>query len=235
MRYLKILGTALVAMLLFGIVATSALTFPLPDAHALATFEYPLHLQFADNGKTNANLNDVAGNRLEGKGLLVLFLLKDLSSLGEFEALFLNVVKVNKTGNVPCNSVSDKKGEVLLTGIFHIVPLNTSKKEEDGIDFEFNAFEIECGPTKVKIEGSVISTVNYKGVKENEDFTELCGRLGGNGKGINNITEYIEDNGLKVKDVLLVDFGNGLKQASLEIGEEVCGKTLKGMFSILTR
>jgi hypothetical protein len=235
MRHLKILGMTLIAMFALGIMATSASAEQvLPDIHALATIEYPLHLQFNDNGTTPSKLTDVAGNELSGKGLLLLFLLKELSALGEFEVLFLHVEKLVKGVGTPCKKAGEKAtGEVLITGTFHIVPLNTL--HEDGVLYLFNELEIECGLAKVKVRGAVISTVNYKTVKESEDFTELCGKLEGNGAGKNKLTEYLNDNGTKVKAILEAEFGNGFKQAAEEVGE-ICPVTLnKGMFSVLQR
>jgi hypothetical protein len=221
-------------MFTLGITATSASALVLPDVHALAESEYPLHMQFNDNGKTPSKIIDVAGNILEGKGLFLLFLLKNLSALGEFEVAYLNVVKVNKTGNISCNTVGDKKGEILVKGEFHIVPINTN--HEDGILGLFKEFTVECGAARIKIKGAIVATINYKGMGETSDFTELCGELKGNGAGKNNLTEYLNDSGSKVKAILESEFGNGFKQMALEVGEEVCQAALnKGMGSVLQR
>jgi hypothetical protein len=230
MRYLKILGTTLMAMLTLGIAATSASALTLPDIHALT---YPLHLNFEDNGTTGSKLIDVAGNKLEGKGLKLLFNITELTSLGTFEALFLNVK--NPTTKETCKTANDAAGEVLLKGTFHIVPLNTSK--EDGIDFKFKEFRITCGAAEiVKVRGSAISTLNFEKKTETEEFTQLCGELKGDGKGHNILTEYLNDSGVKVKNILEDEFGLGFNQASEEVEGEVCAKALNsGMFLILNR
>src|ERR1700685_179424 len=96
MRYFKVLGVGLLAV--FGVMAfaitamSSAATVTLPDAHLGAGESYPLHLQFSDNKPTASKLSNAAGGKLEGTGLLLLFLLTGLSSLGSFEVLFLDVL-----------------------------------------------------------------------------------------------------------------------------------------------
>ena len=71
MRQLKVLGVALMAIFALGITATSSFAAALlPDVHCLASEEkvcYPLHLNFADNGKTEARLESTGGGVLESK------------------------------------------------------------------------------------------------------------------------------------------------------------------------
>jgi hypothetical protein len=223
------LGVTLLATFILSLMVTSASALTLPDIHALT---YPLHLSFADNGNTPGKFIDTAGNKWESKGFLLLLEIGELTSLGTYGMLFLNLQ--NPTTKETCKTAGDAAGEVLIHGTFHIVPLNTSK--EDGILFLFKEFKITCGTEIVKVRGAVISTVNFEGKSESEEFTQLCGKLTGDGKGHNNITEYLNDGGTKTKGLLEDERGLGFNPLAVEIGEEFCMKALNsGMFLILNR
>jgi hypothetical protein len=234
MRYLKLLSVgvmAVFAVFAFAVTASSS-ALVLPDIHVLSGETYPLHLNFSDNKTTHSNLNDTAGNKLEGTGLLLLFLTFELSSLGSFEALFLKVI--NKKG-ASCNSEGDPSGEVLIKGSFHIVPLNTSK--EDAILYLFKELTIECnaGKEKVFVKGSLLSPINFKGVAETSDFTELCGSALGDNKGKNTVTKYLEDAGNSAEAKIEANFGTGFHQGAEEV-PEICPEALGGkMFQVLNR
>jgi hypothetical protein len=85
MRQLKILGAAWLAIFALGITATSALAI-LPDLHCLkseepGTTKCPVHFHFADNGTTRTEFQSTAGGKMEGKGVSILLLTKELSGL----------------------------------------------------------------------------------------------------------------------------------------------------------
>lgn len=223
MRHLKVLGVALVAMFVFGITATSA--FALPDISIALGGAYPIHLQFADNGKTVSKLETTAGRKLEGQGLLLLFLVEALGALGKFEALFLKVVEGKE--KTPCNSSGDKEGEVLLKGEFHLVPL-TLTPLTTGVLYLFSELEIVCAKVKVKVKGSVLSTLNA-GTGE---ITEIGGKLEGS-KGKNTLTKFFNDAGTEIEAKLESNFGTGFLQSDEVVGEEVKTPALEGkMFEI---
>jgi hypothetical protein len=231
MRYLKVLTVALVAMLAYGIVATSA--FALPDISLLPGEKYPLHLNLEDNGKTVTRFVDTAGNELSGAGLKLLFLINELTSLGTFEALFLNVKRLPQKES--CNTEGNKIGEELVKGTFRVTWL-TLTPLTNGILFLFKELKIKCPALTVRIRGSFISSL--KEPKAGEEVTELCGKLEGNGKGKNNLQEFENDKGEKVKAILEDNFGTGFLQLAVEVtgestGNEVCAKALeKKMFEI---
>jgi hypothetical protein len=231
MRFMTGIAGVVVAVLALW-VATSASALVLPDIHVLSGETYPLHLNFSDNKKTAADVNDTAGNKLEGTGLLLLFLTFELSSLGSFAALFLKVT--NKRG-ASCNSEGDPAGEVLVTGSFHIVPLNTSK--EDAFLYLYKELTIECnaGKEKVFVKGRFLSLINFKGVAETGDFTEMCTLLSGDKKGKDNVTKYLEDAGNAATAKIELNFGTGFLQGALEV-PEICPEALGGkMFQVLNR
>jgi hypothetical protein len=235
MRYLKVLGAGVLAV--FGVMAfvitatSSAAAVALPDVHVLSGESYPLHLNFSDNKPTVTKLSNEAGGKLAGTGLLLLFLTFGLSSLGSFEVLFLKVLEP-KTGN-SCSTTGDSAGEVLLKGSFHIVPTKTTGAT--AVLYLFAPFKITCGTVKDSVEGSTLSPITEKGT-EGTNLTELCGTSTGNGKGTPTVTEYINDNGTKVKVALTSDIGGLEGESAEEITGEVCPEALGGkMFQLLQR
>src|ERR1700683_4701036 len=163
MRSFKVLGAGLVAVLgvlAFAITAaSSAATVALPDVHVLSGESYPLHLQFSDNKPTASKLSNAKGGKLEGTGLLLLFLVTGLSSLGSFTLALLDVL--NPKSNDSCITTGDKSGEVLIKGTFHIVP--TTASGAPAILYLFAPFTLTCGPLKANFEGSLLSRVVVKG------------------------------------------------------------------------
>jgi hypothetical protein len=235
MRHLKILAVSLLAM--FGVMAfaitgtSSAAKVALPDVHVLSGESYPLHLNFSDNKPTVTKLSNEAGGKLLGTGLLLLALFFGLSSLGSFEVLMLKVLEP-KTGN-SCSTTGDSAGEVLLKGSFHIVP--TSPTGTLAILSLFAPFKITCGTVKDSIEGSTLMSGPEQGT-EGSNLTEACGTSTGNGAGHPTVTEYINDNGTKVKVALTSDIGGLEGESAVEVTGEVCAEALGGkMFQVLQR
>jgi hypothetical protein len=228
MRHFKVLGIGLLAM--FGVLAfaitttSSAATVTLPDVHVLSTGTYPLHLSFSDNKPTATKLSNELGGELEGTGLLLLFLIFGLSSLGSFEVLFLKVLEP-KTGN-SCITSGDKSGEVLIKGSFHVVP--TEPRGEPAVLYLYAPFKLTCGPKTFKVSGSVLTPARFKsGSTELEGLTEACGVSEGNGSGVAKVREYINDNGTKVVAVITSELGEGEGESALEVEGEVCPEALK--------
>jgi hypothetical protein len=229
MRFMTGIAGAVVAVLALW-VATSASALVLPDIHVLSGETYPLHLNFSDNKQTAFTLNDTAGDKLEGTGILLLLLTYELSSLGSFELLLLKLTTKRGTA---CNTEGDATGEVLMTGSFHIVPLNTNK--EDAILYLLKELTLACGREKELVRGSLLSPVNFKGVAETGDFTELCTSLAGDSKGKNAVTRYLEDAGNFAPAKLELDLGSGFIQGAVEF-PQICPEALGGkMFQILNR
>jgi hypothetical protein len=241
MRHLKVLGVGLLAMfgvLAFAITPTSSAAVTLPDIHLLSTETYPLHLSFSDNKPTAIKFSNAKGGKLEGTGLLLLFLTFGLSSLGSFEVLFLKVFEPKS--KILCNSVGDPtgSGEVLLKGSFHIVP-TTAAGPPLAILYLFAPFKVECeaGAKKFSFKGELLTEIEFKaGGTEAESLTELCGISTGNGAGKPSLTEYINDAGTKVKVQFLTELGSGEGESALEVGGEFCPEALNGkMFQVLQR
>jgi hypothetical protein len=216
MRHLKVLGVALLAIFAFGMMATSAFAEGLlPMIHCLKEEEpkcYPLHLNFADNKVTPTVLRSTGGGKLEGKGVSVLLLTTELTSLGTFSSTFLAV----KKGTTPCNSVGDAKEVVLVKGEFHIVYIHLSPKETltIGAAFLVEPLSIECAAVTVKVLGCALAGVEGLG---QEDVTTILGLLQGDEKGKNLLTKYW-DNEKELECKLLSDFETGEKQSEESVG-----------------
>jgi hypothetical protein len=227
MRHLKLVCVTLVAIFVLSITATSTFAL-LPDISvALEGTSYPIHMNFTDNGKTPTKLETTGGNKLEGKGLLVLLLSeKELSALGTFEALFLNV----KEGAKECNSKGDKKEEILTTGTYHIV-YPTLAPLTIGVAFLVKEVEIECAKVKIKLKGCALALITHP-QNSNEDVMLMTLALLG-AKGKNEHTEYENDSGSIVKCILEANFGPGFLQADEAVGESIHLTTLaNNMFTI---
>ncbi|MFI5091262.1 MAG: hypothetical protein ACHP7P_14530 [Terriglobales bacterium] len=227
MRHLKVLGVALVAIFALGITATSAFaTLTLPDVHILEGEKYPLHLNFADNGKTPVVFHSTGGGILEGKGLSILTLTNDLSALGLFSMTFLNFSIAGQN----CNTAGDAAGEILASGEFHILPIKL-KPLEIGIALLVTEVTIKCGATTLHLKGCLLSTAETANELE---VKAIKAKLEGDKKGKNTLTKYFNDEGKEVECKLLLDIGTGFKQSSVEVGETVLLEALeKKMFTIL--
>jgi hypothetical protein len=231
MRQLKILGAALVAIFALGITATSALAI-LPDLHCLkseepGTTKCPVHLHFADNGVTKTELQSTAGGKLEGKGVSILLLTTELSSLGTFGAIFLAVEW--KKESTKCNTKGDAAGAVVTKGAFHVVYWSLSPLRV-GIAFLPEEVTIECGVNKtIKVEGCALSTAEPKKPFESElDVTNIDGALEGSG-GKNALTAFDNQNGTgTVPCKLESKFVGGALAQSMETIPTVLLETLPG-------
>jgi hypothetical protein len=126
----------------------------------------------------------------------VLLELKALGSLGPFLADFLNV---ENTKGIRCNTPLDPKGEVFVTGEWHLVPISTTPLV-NGIAFLLGSLVlITCGTEKIDLKGCALAKTS---ATETKDLTELAMELGSNGKGQALQREYLNDVPQSVKCIL---------------------------------
>jgi hypothetical protein len=222
MRHLKVAGVALVAMLALGVTAlgmtaaSASAELALPDISVLPGETYPLYLHFADNKETPTKLETSAGALLEGKGVEILGELTKSGALGTSHLSYLNVR--NEVGE-SCNTTGDAAGEVLDSGEWHLVPLNTSPLE-DGIAILLkNLVLMTCGTKKIDIKGCMLATLNA--TENNVDLTEVSGAAGTNGKGQALKREYLNDLPKFVKCVLETEIVGTkiVREAAVEVNE----------------
>jgi hypothetical protein len=175
----------------------------LPDiAITLPGSSYPLHLNY-ENLTVATKLEDGSGALLTGEGVKVLLLTGELTSLGTFRVDFFKV----KEGAKECHTSGDKTATVLTEGSFHLVYTNLSPLLL-GLLFLPNEVKIECEGVNVFVRGSVISSVNFSGQGEEEELLNIKGKLEkGSTAGTQEITEYYNEGGTKVKAKLEAETG----------------------------
>jgi hypothetical protein len=202
--------------------ASASAELALPDISLLSGETFPLYMQFADDNKTPTLLETTAGAVLRDKGVEALLELAALGALGSFKAKFLNVAN---TAGESCNTTGDNTGEVLVTGEWHLVPLNTSPLE-NGIAFLLGSLVlITCTDgEKVDVRGCALST--FSATQNGVDLTEFSVALGSNGKGSANKREYLNDLPKFVKCTLDTEIVGTkvLREGALVINE---GKEIK--------
>jgi hypothetical protein len=230
MKYFRVF-VGLAALFAFSIMATSA--FALPDVSITLGGAYPIHLD-RTLLSTKTALETTSGSKLAGEGLLVLFLFLELTSLGKFEALFLNV-KEEGGGAAKCNSTSDKTGEVLTKGTFHVVLLTNGSVKQLGDLLEPEEVKIECGEVKIKVKGTLLSPQLQEGTEATE-FNTVLFALEGNGKGKQKQTKYLNDSGTESAALLLSNFGSGFLESNevLVAPTEITLLTLENKMFVIT-
>jgi hypothetical protein len=229
MKHLKLLGVMLAAMCAMGLMATSA--FALPDISVTLGGTYPLHLNFTSE-TTKSKLQGVSGSELEGTGLHVLYLIGELTALGTFRAIFLNVVRATTTEK--CLSTANA-GEVLTEGSFHIVYTSLSPLRL-GVLYLPNELEVTC-PTVgigIKIKGSVIGAINTPGTSSTEQLTGLKSVLNGSA-GKQQFRNYYNDSGASVLAQLLCNAsGTGFKECNEVVEGEPEAVALESKMFVLS-
>jgi hypothetical protein len=225
MKHFEILGIAFAALCVLGVRSTSAFA-TLPDVSALA---FPLHLNFADNGKTPTKFETLGGTlALQGEGVLLLMLAKALGSLGSYLMLFL---RVTLSGGESCNTAGDAKGEVLLPeNEYHVVYPSLSPLTL-GVAFLVKEFSFKCGLVEVKVRGCMLAKITEPSTEAETTLATVV-LLGTGGK--NELTEFDNAEGTgKVKCILELNVGAGFAQADVSVGETVHLVALEsGMFKI---
>jgi hypothetical protein len=194
---------------------------------------YPLHLNY-ENTTIKSKLETTAGSEIEGEGLKFLLLFGELTALGTFRAEFKNATEPVEPGK--CNSSGDTTGVILTEGSFHVVYTNLSPLLL-GILFLPKETVFTCGSTNEKVKGSVISSLNGIG-SETTELTSSSGKLGkGSSAGTQEIKEFYNDGGTKVKAKLEGNLsGTGFKEANEVVeGEPVLTALESKMFVITGR
>jgi len=228
MNHIKLLGGLLGALCAFAMTVASAPALTLPDVSIVLGGSYPLRTQ-GENATASTTLGSEAGVTLEGKGVAVLALTKELSALGTFTATFKNV---GQPGGEKCKTGSEPAGTVVVTGEHHLVPLNLTGRL--GGLFLVSLVEITCGAAKIKVRGDVLTTT-LKGGEEATELVESGGDLEGS-LGKPNLTSYYNDGGTLVRTKLESDFGLEFVPADENIAGEVVVTALESkMFQITGR
>jgi hypothetical protein len=227
MKRIGITAVALLAVLAMS--AASASAFTLPDVSVSLGGTYPLHLQGTLTA-TATNLDTASGSRLEGTGVTLLLLTKELTSLGEFTSTFTKVHEPGKSAEL-CHTTGDATGVVLIGGIFHIV-LTAASGGQLAVLYLVKETEIICPKLEIAVKGSVISTLKVGA--EKEELTTASGKLSGNAKGEQELTEYVNDGGTISKALLLSNAGQGFVLSDEIVAEELKLEALESKMFVIS-
>jgi hypothetical protein len=246
MNKFRSLGVMLVALCAMGVMASSA--FALPDI-SITLCEpncgrsYPLHLNYLSNTITST-LETANGGLLHGVGLHVLYLIGELTALGTFRAIFLNVER----GTEKCfNQGVEANGEVSTEGSFHIVYTSLAGSSQGlqlGILYlltelnEAHGNIIKCPRNGffIEVRGSVIGTLNQNGANNNTQLTGLKGVLSGS-RGVQSFRAYWADLNLAGPALLAKlesDDGGGFLQSNEIVEGEPEATALEGKMFVIT-
>jgi hypothetical protein len=216
MKRFKLAAVMLGALFALLAMAATASAVTLPDISVTLTGgTYPV----TSTGSLSAatKLASASGVALEGTGVTLLLVTKELSALGTFTSDFTKVIDPNNSKE--CSTTGDATGVVLIGGEFHLVPLENAAPSKLGILFLVSEATITCGTLEVVVRGNVIGSVNGIG-SEGTELTGFGGVLEGK-EGKQNISEYFNDGGTKVKAKLESESGAGFVGADENVAGEV--------------
>jgi hypothetical protein len=227
MKRFKLVGLLLGALVALAAMASSASALTLPDVSVTLTGgKYPLSVEGAT--ATATSLGSASGVSLSGKGTKLALKASELSALGTFTATFSAVEEpANKE---KCKTGSEAAGTVVSTGEYHVVPLKTPAGAVGEL-FLVSAFEVTCGTIKVKIRGSVLSSLSAG--SEGTELTKLGGVLEGS-LGVQKLSEYLNDTGSVVKANLESDAGLEYVKADENVTGEVPLEVLGSQMLVIT-
>jgi hypothetical protein len=144
------------------------------------------------------------------------------ASLGTYVADFFGVTFEKQQ----CNTPGDADGVVLASGEAHLVVAVLGASLVPAILLDLpGTLEIDCGPLgkptlTIKITGGTLGKIS---VKNGEEITSFKGALkctkANNGK--QELKEFINDEGAKVKRILSANLGLGAESGCEEVKEEV--------------
>jgi hypothetical protein len=186
----------------------------LPDISVtLSGGTYPVHLQ-ATTATGPTTLSTANGAVLTGTGATLLLLATELSALGTFTITFTNNLQAGSSNK--CNSPGDAAGAILVNGEFHLVPVGLSPLKL-GILFLVSTFTVLCeSGIEIMVRGNFLGTLSKIG-SEATELTEPLTEIEGE-RGRQNVSEYYNDGGTKVKAKLETEAGIGFVASAIDIG-----------------
>ena len=237
LKQLKLLGVMLAAICAMGLMATSAFA-ELPDISVTLcapVCTYPLHLNYLSE-TVRLKLESAVGSLLEGKGLHVLYLIGELSSLGTFREIILNFVNAAEPAEKCLNTGGSVAGEVLTEGSFHIVYTSLSPLTL-GTLYLFTELSITCPGAAIvtKIKGSLIGAIRTPGTSSNEQLVGLKNLVSGS-KGKQQFRAFENASGGKLLAQLLCNPQNtGFKECNVVVEGEPEATALEGRMFVLSK
>lgn len=213
MRRLELVGLAVGILSVIAVMSPPAFAVNLPDVSVtLSGGEYPIQLQATSSAKTF--VGTASGALLKGKGMTLLLVSTELSALGSFTADLTAVEEPKEKAK--CHSSGDAEGVVLLTGEYHVVPLEASGSTL-GVLYLVSEREIICssGVSPI-IRGDTLSSLEGIG-SEATELTSVSAKLEGSEAGTPDITGYFNDGGTKVTTKLEAEAGAGFVKADEDV------------------
>jgi hypothetical protein len=224
MKKLKLVGIAMGMLFALSMMATTAAlaTVNLPDISITLRGTYPIHAV----GKVGAEtmFGTTGGVVLKGAGITLLLLTTELSALGTFNATFTTMLN---SGNTSCSTAGNPAGTVTLLGEFHLVPTNLSPLNL-GILFLLSQAEVVCvgNPATIVLQGSAVGGIKGLG-EESTEISDFGVSLKGE-RSSQELSEYYNDGGTKVRASLRSEAGAGQLAASINIVEREIGLEVLG-------
>jgi hypothetical protein len=230
MRPIKLLSAMLSVLFGVAILAVSAFAATLPDISVTLTGGlYPVHVQGSTAATAKTSLETAGGGLLNGSGATLLLLTSELSTLGRFTATFTHIENPEK---IKCNTSGAPAGVVILEGEFHLVPTSLSPLNL-GILFLVTEVELECpGGINIIVRGNLLGGITGIG-SEGTELTGFSVAIMGE-KGKQQISEYYNDGGTKIKTKLELEAGSGFTASSLTIAEEIKLQVLGSQMIVIT-
>lgn len=224
MKRFGLFGTILGALLASVVVTASAFAaVSLPDISVTLTGgSYPLRIEGSVSATSATSFGSSSGIEFEGKGVTLLLLTTELSSLGMFNMTFTHVKDPNNSET--CQTTGDAAGVVLMPGEFHMVPISLSPLEL-GLLFLVKEFTLTCGSEEIVTRGDLLASVAGIG-SEGTELTGFSDTINGK-EGKQSISEYYNDAGTKIKAKLESESGAGFVAGNLNI-EGVLGLSVLG-------
>jgi hypothetical protein len=225
MRTLKIgltLAGALGALLLVSV--SPALALELPDAHVLSGETYPVTGEGSITGTEVAGVETEIGEKLTASGVTVTGEFRELSAAGPGTLTYTGFTEP-KT-KTSCNTAGQPAGTVRISGEYHMVDISTAPLTVAAL-LTFSEVAVECNSGKLKVKARGPILIKLEKITAGLDMTEFGAVENCTPKGKQELKEYFNDEGSKVKAVLTLNFGLGFETGCKRFSKEIVVKLSK--------
>jgi hypothetical protein len=224
-------GKLIAAMLgaWFILVITAASALALPDSAVTLGGAYPVHSR-GSLATSEVAIGAASGVTLFGTGVTLLLLATELSELGTFAADFTNV-KSPIVEERHCRTEGAPEGVVLSRGNAALVFTNLSPLTL-GLLALIEVMEVVCPSLIILLRGSIIGGFSSIGSEASELTSLGAVLLGATGK--QEISEYYNSTGTKVKVRLEQEFGQGFVATDVDVAKELKLEVLGSQMVIVT-
>jgi len=225
---MRLLKAGLVPLLLVSALglasAVPALALELPDVHVLSGETYPVIGEGTIEGPEVAAIETELGEKLTASSVTVTGEFRELSPSGSGTLTYKGLEEPKSKSS--CNTSGDPAGVVKILGEYHVVDTSESPLTAAAL-LLFNELVVLCnsGKLKVKARGPVV--IKLEKITSGVDFTEFGAIANCSPKGKQELKEYLNDEGKKVKAVMTLNFGLGFETACKRFSKELVVKMSK--------